>query len=298
MERDATDERTTDGVVNMSGRVRARQPGRWWVEAGGLIALYAGYTASRGLMHVDPTAALQHAQRLVDWEDRLGLGFEVSANGWLTGAAPLAVLACYFYATLHYLVTPAVLVVLRRRSGAHYVWARDALVLATAVGLFCYWVLPVAPPRLLDGQGFQDTMAAFSGYGWWGSAASAPKGLGGLTNQYAALPSLHVGWALWCAWAVQPLLRRRATRWAAWLYPAMTTAVVVGTGNHYLLDAVGGALVLALGVLGVPAVERALAGVRSRRPDQESRREIESAPYRCPDDPRSLDHLDAVLELG
>jgi hypothetical protein len=112
----------------------------------------------------------------------------------------------------------------------------------TAIGLTCYVLLPVAPPRLLPDAGWVDTMKTWSHVGWWADAASAPAGLEHLTDQYAAMPSLHVGWAVWCAWAW------RSSTWAfvrrfGWLYPASIATAVVLTANHYVLDVAAGALI-------------------------------------------------------
>jgi O-antigen ligase len=104
----------------------------------------------------------------------------------------------------------------------------------------------MAPPRMLPG--FVDTLAMTANAGWWGDDASAPRGLGELTNQLAAMPSLHVGWAVWVAWVVVRLTKRRWLRVLGVAYPVMTTLVVVATANHYLLDAVAGAAVVALAV--------------------------------------------------
>ena len=73
-----------------------------------------------------------------------------------------------------------------------------ALVVASAIGLICYALFPAAPPRLVPGLGMVDVLQRFSAYGWWGAAASAPRGIGDATNQFAAMPSLHFGWSLWC----------------------------------------------------------------------------------------------------
>jgi membrane-associated phospholipid phosphatase len=151
----------------------------------------------------------------------------------------LGLLCAYLYATLHYLVTPLVLgwVGIRRREA--YPRARSALLLATAFGLLGYWLAPTAPPRLLD-TGLTDTMAVFSGAGWWGDAASAPRGMESLSNQYAAMPSLHVGWALWVALVVYRHARGPLARGLAVAYPVLMSVVVMATANHYLLDVVAG----------------------------------------------------------
>src|SRR4029453_10131882 len=104
----------------------------------------------------------------------------------------------------------------------------------------------MAPPRMLPG--YVDTLASTAGSGWWGSDASAPRGLGALTNQLAAMPSLHVGWAVWVAWVVVTHSTRRWGRGLGGAYPIGPTLVVVATANHSLLDAVAGAAVVAVAI--------------------------------------------------
>ena len=148
---------------------------------------------------------------ILDLEALGSSGLEDRSTRARPSVPPLGLLFAYLYATLHYIVTPAVLVwiAVRRRDG--YRPARNALLAATAIGLVGYWLLPTAPPRLLD-AGFTDTMATFSGVGWWGDAASAPRGMEALSNQYAALPSLHVGWAVWVALCLSPAQPQLAAR--------------------------------------------------------------------------------------
>jgi uncharacterized membrane protein len=95
--------------------------------------------------------------------------------------------------------------------------------------------------------GYVDTLARYAEFGWWAGHASAPTGLGGLTNELAAMPSLHVGWAVWVAWAVWTNSRSRGRRLLL-LYPLGTALVVVCTGNHWVLDAVMGLLVTVVGI--------------------------------------------------
>ena len=136
----------------------------------------------------------------------------------------------------------------------HYRAARTWLMTSTFIGLIGFTLLPTCPPRLLDAShGFVDTMAQYSYYGWWGGEASAPRGLGGMTNQYAAMPSLHVGWALWCGVMLWRYGGTRADQGPAVAYPLITTIVVMGTANHYFLDAVAGAAVMGVGLLLAPA---------------------------------------------
>jgi hypothetical protein len=211
-----------------------------------VVIVYAAYTGTRGLLNGDIGSADSTGHTLLRWERSAHLAPEHALNQ-LAGHLPaLAVAASYFYATLHYVVTPVVLVWMYRRHPGGYRAARTTLLATTVIGLAGFWLLPTTPPRLLPGGGFQDTLAAVSGWGWWGGQASAPRGLGGLTNQYAAMPSLHVGWALWSGWLLARHARRRSVRAAGRLYPVLTVLVVMATANHYLLDAVAGIAILAL----------------------------------------------------
>jgi hypothetical protein len=220
---------------------------RWWRELGLLAGLYALYLLARAQITLDPAGALSAGRDILQVESALGLNLERSANDVLHAVPLVAVAFAYIYATLHYLVTPAVLGWLALRHRAGYRIGRNALLVASVLGLVGFWLLPTAPPRLLEGAGFADTMAVFSGYGWWGEAASAPRGMEGLSNQYAAMPSLHVGWSVWVAIQLQRHSGVAAVRRWAWTYPALTTLVVVATANHYVLDAVAGAAVAVAG---------------------------------------------------
>jgi hypothetical protein len=146
---------------------------------------------------------------------------------------------------LHYAVTLAVLIWLWRAHPTAYLTARRTLTAATLLGLVGFATVPLAPPRMLPG--FIDTMTRYGNDGWWGSAGSAPKGLGSFTNQFAAMPSLHVCWAIWCGWMVARLARRACVRRLAVAYPVVVVLVVLSTANHYLLATVAGLLVLLAG---------------------------------------------------
>lgn len=225
---------------------------RAWREVALLAVLYVGYSAARLVADDDRTRATANARHVLHAEAVLHLDVEQWLNHLVTGAPAAALIASYWYAALHYVVTPTVLVWAYRRHPGRYRRARTALATATALGLVGFVLLPTAPPRILPG--FADTLATTAAHGWWGGDASAPKGLGGLTNELAAMPSLHVGWALWCAWVVVRLSAARWARVAAVLYAAGTTLVVVGTANHYVLDAVAGAAVVLVGIAATSAL--------------------------------------------
>lgn len=203
-----------------------------------IAGVYSLYDFTRFLVEGESGAAFAHGHSILRIEKTIGLAPEHALNKLFSAHLALGLSADYMYATLHYLVTPMVLIWLWRRHGPAYSSARSVLMVATILGLVGFSLLPVAPPRMLPG--FIDTMAKFSHDGWWGSAASAPRGLGGDTNQFAALPSLHVGWALWCGWQLVRYGRHRVTRVLGVLYPLVLSIDVMATANHYLIDVVAG----------------------------------------------------------
>jgi hypothetical protein len=226
----------------------ARRRGWAWTAIRGLrevilvVSVYSLYDVSRFLVKGDHDGAVKHGLAILRFERHLHIDPEHYLDKLFSAHLLLALPADYMYATLHYVVTPIVLIWLWRSHSASYSRARSVLLVATVFGLVGFSLLPVAPPRLL--HGFIDTMAKEAHYGWWGKDASAPRGFGGDTNQYAALPSLHVGWALWSGWQLMRYASRRWVQVLGALYPIVISVVVVGTANHYLVDVFAGVAVL------------------------------------------------------
>ncbi|SBV02020.1 PAP2 superfamily protein [Streptomyces sp. Ncost-T6T-1] len=238
---------------------------RWWTELPLIAVVYALYSVGRLLVRGDVSTAVDHGLAILRLEQALYLNAEHPLNRLFTSTPSIGIPADFAYASLHYVVTPAVLVWLFRRRSAAYRAARVWLMNSTLLGLVGFTLMPTCPPRLLDAShGFVDTMAQYSAYGWWGEGASAPRGLSGMTNQYAAMPSLHVGWSLWCGILLWRHGRHPLIRAAGIAYPLITTIVVMGTANHYFLDAVAGAAVMGLGALLVKPVIRFADGVKAR----------------------------------
>lgn len=221
------------GVVERYPRVL-----RGLLEVALILGLWVGYSYSRLFADTAMTPALARARELLHIESLLGIHWELPLNQLFTSIPLLGLLGSYWYATAHYLVTGAVLLWLYRSGAERYVPARRALVTATLLGLAAYLTLPTAPPRFI--QGYVDVLSLHAADGWWSADASAPRGLGGLTNELAAFPSLHAGWALWVALVLHQNCRQAWLRWAGWLYAALTAVVIVGTGNHWILDVVVG----------------------------------------------------------
>jgi hypothetical protein len=224
-----------------AARTRVRPRAR--LEIALLALLYVGYSGARLLTDADLPSATAHAYDLLHIEVLLHLDVERVANHVFDASPLLALLGSYWYSLLHYVITPLVLLWAYRARPTHYRRVRNALVAGTAVGLAGFILLPMAPPRMLPG--YVDTLAMTAQHGWWGEDASAPRGLGALTNQFAAMPSLHVGWAVAVAVAVVVVLKS-PWRWLAVIHPVLTLLVVVVTGNHYWLDGIIATLIVAI----------------------------------------------------
>jgi hypothetical protein len=233
---------------------------RLWREILLVAVFYGAYTLVRLLIPHDEPAAYAHAGQILRLERALGLDVELSLNHALLRAPGLARLANAFYATAHFAVTLSVLVWLYRRRPQHFRWLRTSLMLATGMALIGFWAYPLAPPRFLGGDGFVDPVTAFHSFGLY----SSPQA-GSLTNQFAAMPSMHAGWALWCAVAVVMASRRPMIMAIAALYPIVTIIVIFSTANHYLLDAAAGVAVATFALFASFLLQRREKGSGRRR---------------------------------
>lgn len=205
-----------------------------------VVGLYVAYSATRLAASGSWDVAKDHARGILDVERRLHLDVELALNTATAQHQWFEIATAYWYQSMHYLVTPTVLIVLFFRRPLLYRPARTALMGATFLALFGYFFFPTAPPRLM-GE-YVDTVSETSAWGWWPSAAEqAASGAGSVTNQVAAMPSMHVGWAVWVSVVLCVLVRPLWAKIAVWGYAATTTLVVMLTGNHWVLDAVAGA---------------------------------------------------------
>ncbi|WP_392841446.1 phosphatase PAP2 family protein [Streptomyces sp. LN500] len=208
-----------------------------------LIAVsYWVYSLVRNAVPEQKAAALSNADWLWSLEKYLGIAVEQSVNHAVNSVTWLIVSMNYYYATLHFVVTIGVLMWLFRRHPGRYAAARLVLFATTGVALLGYYLYPLAPPRLMNGGHFIDTVLV---HHTWGSMASG--NFKNMSNQYAAMPSMHIGWSLWCGLTIYALASAPWARIAGLLYPATTLIVIVSTANHFWLDAVGGMTCLAFG---------------------------------------------------
>ncbi|MFD5985357.1 phosphatase PAP2 family protein [Streptomyces cyaneofuscatus] len=243
-----------DGKTGWSDRLRSlRSPGRprLWFEILLIAVSYWLYSLVRNAVPEQKTQALSNADWIWSAEKALGLAFEETVNRAVNSVTWLIVSMNYYYATLHFVVTIGVLVWLFRRHPGRYAATRLVLFATTGVALLGYYLYPLAPPRLMNGANFIDTVLVHE---TWGSMASG--NFKNMSNQYAAMPSMHIGWSLWCGLTIFALASAPWARILGLLYPTLTLVVIVATANHFWLDAVGGMVCLAFGY----AVSRAWYG--------------------------------------
>jgi hypothetical protein len=215
----------------------------WWVEILAIVIFYFVYSAIRNSNKAGAVHAFHNAEHVIHWQRLLGIYHEELIQDWALHFKPLIIAANYFYGSLHFVVTIAAGVYLFRRYSDDYPRYRNTLAIATLIALLGFKLFPLMPPRLLDSSyGFVDTLAKYPTF-WSFNSGAVSK----ISNQYAAMPSVHVAWATWCALVFAPRVTHRWTRVLAILYPIGTVVVIVVTANHYVLDAVGGLLVLAIG---------------------------------------------------
>ncbi|MDQ3569536.1 MAG: phosphatase PAP2 family protein [Actinomycetota bacterium] len=233
----------TDTLEDPRPPARARL--RWWRELLCVVAFYSVYTLIRnhGVATGSHGEAFRHARQVIGAQRLLGIYHEETIQDLFLAWKPFISFWNVFYGTAHFFVTIGALVYLFRRMPERYPLWRNTLALTTGLALVGFVLYPLMPPRLLPGEyGFVDTLRVVGGL--W-SFESAP--MAKVSNPYAAMPSLHVAWAGWCSLALSPALARPWARRAMVAYPVLTLFAVVVTANHFLLDALGSAVVLGAG---------------------------------------------------
>jgi hypothetical protein len=255
--------------------LRWRRP-VWWQEIAIIALGYWLYTVGRNAVPEQESIALRHGRSVQHLQDLLHFNLELSINHFVARNEWLAQGMDYYYATLHFLVTIGVMVWLFIRRPHVYRGARTVLITTSLFGLLGFYLYPLAPPRLLTGFGYIDTLAK---YHTWGSLAD-PK-IAEHSNQFAAMPSLHIAWALWCGVTIFACAKPAWIRALGLLYPFFTLLVIVGTANHFVIDAVAGALILVAGF----GVQRLFSGRGAYEPP------IDAPDFGLPDPPLpSLPH--------
>ncbi|MFD3310687.1 bifunctional glycosyltransferase 87/phosphatase PAP2 family protein [Streptomyces sp. NPDC058656] len=217
------------------------------------------------------TTAEEHGEQIHAIEKFLHIDVERWVNHAVVDVPWLQSFFDFYYTSFHFVVPLSVLGILYVRRPAEYRWARAALGFATLFALVGFWLYPLAPPRLMPGLGFIDTVHGVQDF-------SQPDygTLTALTNQYAAMPSLHFGWSLWCGLVIAILAPKWWMKALGLLHPLFTVSAIVATANHWVLDAAGGAAVVGAGF----ALTYLLQGPRPRqlaKPAAESEADVSIA---------------------
>src|SRR5271155_5867480 len=199
---------------------------------------YLAYRFVRGLVAGDANAAFAHARDLISLERTLHVFVEPSIQAWASGSHSLMVFSSWMYVNAQTTVTVAALVYLYLRHNRNFYFVRNMFMVAMAIALVGYAVFPTAPPRFLPEWGFIDSVANFTGVHVGHTSAAMTA----LVNPYAAVPSMHVAFALMIGWPLACLVRRRVLRVLFVLYPFLMAFVIVVTANHFIFDAFLGAL--------------------------------------------------------
>ncbi|MFE1294296.1 phosphatase PAP2 family protein [Streptomyces sp. NPDC058733] len=225
-----------------------------------VAGLFLVYKFGRQLATGHTGEAFRDAHHVWDLERTLHLPGEGGVQSLLLHGDTLVHVANTYYATVHFPVTVGFLIWLYLRRPAHYVWARRVLAVVTAAALVLHLTFPLAPPRMLAGTGLIDTARVY------GPSVYGPPQADHLSNQFAAMPSLHFGWALMVAIGLIAATRSRR-RWLWLAHPALTLLVIVGTANHYWLDALVATALLGvtLAVIHPPHRSRTTAGRGSEK---------------------------------
>ena len=201
--------------------------------------LWLGYSTVRRITADSTKIAAENAVNLVKFQDWMGFPNEATLQGWFIDSEVLIKIANTFYFVMHFPSMIVFLVWVMVRKIEWMPQVRASLCLATFSGLIIHLLFPLMPPRLMVSYGFIDTAKVFG-------PDPYSLGIAKAANEFAAMPSLHVGWALLIALAATRILKTPA-RWLMLLHPILTTIVVVVTANHFWLDIIVGAILALAG---------------------------------------------------
>ena len=211
-----------------------------FLQIGLVIALAEAYRLLRRLLPTDWPQAIANAQHVERLERVTHIGWEEGIQSWFLQFPELVKGMNWFYLSSHFFVTGAFFVWLYWRNREGFSIFRDGFLLATAIALVIHWRYPTAPPRLAN-MNIKDTIDLYSGVNIGGPHHER------FANPVAAVPSLHAGWALALGVGIVLYARNHLVRVVGVLYPAAVLLTIVVTGNHFIFDAVAGALVMAVG---------------------------------------------------
>ncbi len=240
--------------------LQARLLPKGWLDVLRQIALfgaaYLAYRLVRGLVQGDANAAFAHARDVISLELKLHIFVEPSIQTWASGSKALMDFSSWMYVNAQTTVTVVALVYLYVSHNRSFFFVRNMFAIAMFIALIGYLVFPTAPPRFMPEWGFIDSVSNFTGvhletaHGGGGATTA-------LTNIYAAVPSKHVCFALMIGWPLARLARHRIVSVLWLLYPFLMAFVIIATANHFIFDAILGALTAGAAAYGATWLARA-----------------------------------------
>ena len=246
----------------------------WIIEILVGVALYLLYDWLRDQVVGSAAVAFTHAQQVVDVERFFGIYQEHALQQLFVSADWFMAFWNIWYGTIHFVMPVVALVVLYRKAPARYVRWRNTLLCMLGISLVAFWLYPLMPPRLMPSSyGFVDGAARYFNFGPQVKVHLGPDGqpsaaaVAQFGNLFAAMPSLHIGWSTWSMLALWPVVQRRWVKVLLACYPLSIGFCIVVTANHWILDAVGGLVVLTLGWCCAMGIERVLARRRATAGD-------------------------------
>jgi hypothetical protein len=235
--------------------LQARALPHGWSDVIRQIALFAaayyGYRLVRGAVYGRAATAFENARNLIDVERTLHVFVEPTVQAWASGSHVVVDVASWIYINCQTTITLSALIWLYLFRNESFYFVRNMMVVAMGIALIGYVILPTAPPRFFPEWGFVDSVANFTG------VRSDSVAVNELFNPYAAVPSMHVAFALMIGWPLARLVRWMPLRvfWGA--YPFLVTFVIVVTANHFLADAFLGACTAGLAAYTASMLARA-----------------------------------------
>src|SRR5947209_540677 len=248
-------------MVARARELQARVLPHGWIDALRQVTLfglaYLGYRLVRGLVEGDANEAFAHARDLISLERGMHVFVEPSIQTWASSSHFVMGVSSWIYVNAQFSVTIGALVYIYLRHNKNFYFVRNMFMIAMAIALIGYTAFPTAPPRFFPEWGFIDSVADFTGV----KVDSGNHSVSAITNLYAAVPSMHVAFALMIGWSLARLVRHSYARVAWILYPFLMTFVIVVTANHFLVDAVLGALTAGASAYGATWLARARPSV-------------------------------------
>jgi hypothetical protein len=244
-------------MLDRARALQARLTPQGWLDVvrqvGLFGAAYVAYRIVRGLVEGDSAEAFAHARDLISIERTAHLFVEPSVQAWASGSRVLMDASSWLYVNAQTTVTVSALIYLYLRHNRNFYFVRNMFMIAMGIALVGYTVFPTAPPRFLPEWGFVDSVSNFTGV----HVSHASASMNALFNPYAAVPSMHVAFALMIGWPLARLTRNPVGRVLWFLYPFLMAFVIVVTANHFIVDALLGALTAGASAYGARWLARA-----------------------------------------